>query len=164
MTASEFTKIIGLIKGAFPHIDRFKDDDVKDVWYECLSDLEFDTARVATLNTIKSAKDFPPDIATIREEYANIISAEKKRIGAIRDQYRNAKAEYPGTIEDGYAWEEWLSRVQDERSSVILYGIIKQYIRQCEENNTINSIMDFKECVKTICRDNDKKIFFKEAE
>ena len=164
MTAIEFAKIIGLIRGAFPHMDRFKDDDVKDVWYECLSDLDFDIARKATLNTIKAAKDFPPDIATIREEYANIIAAEKKRIGAIRDQYRNAKSYYPGTIDEGYAWEEWLSRAKDEKTASLFCSTVVQYVRECEKNDTLNDIIDFKECVKTICRDKDGKIFFKEDE
>ena len=164
MTREETKRILDIIIRAYPRMKIVETKEDVDLWHECLNDLEYGTARQAAINLVKQTKDFPPDIAAVRSEYDSIISSEKKRIGAIRDQYRNAKSDYPGTIEEGYAWEEWLSRVQDERSSVILYGIIKQYIRQCEADNTINSIMDFKECVKTICRDNDKKIFFKEAE
>lgn len=96
MTINEFAKIIGLIRGAFPHMDRFKDDDVKDVWYECLSDLDFDIARMATLNTIKAAKDFPPDIATIREEYGKLIEEVNAKDRAVRDLYRNITRVYTG--------------------------------------------------------------------
>jgi hypothetical protein len=96
MTINEFGKIISLIRGAFPHMDRFKDDDVKDVWYECLEDLRFDVARKATLNTIKRAKDFPPDIATIREEYDRILEECSTQDRAVRDAYRSITNVYTG--------------------------------------------------------------------
>ena len=162
MTASEFTKIIGLIRGAFPHIDRFKDDDVKDVWYECLSDLDFDIARLATINTIKSAKDFPPDIATIRYEYDKLIADEKKEQGAIKTNYDYARGSYPQSIEAGYAWEEWKVRAKDGEMASLFYKVIMQYVSECDKKN--EDVMEFKKCVETICRDNDEKIFFKEAQ
>lgn len=96
MTINEFGKIISLIRGAFPHMDRFKDDDVKDVWYECLEDLQFDIARKATLNTIKRAKDFPPDIATIREEYDRLLEECSAQDRAVRDAYRSITNVYTG--------------------------------------------------------------------
>lgn len=162
MTINEFIKIIGLIRGAFPHMDRFKDDDVKDVWYECLSDLEFDVARTATLNTIKTAKDYPPDIATIREEYGKLIADEKKEQGAIKTNYDYARGSYPQSIEAGYAWEEWKARAKDGEMASLFYKVIMQYVSECDKKN--EDVMDFKKCVETICRDNDGKIFFKEDE
>lgn len=162
MTINEFGKILGLIRGAFPHIDRFRDDDVKDVWYECLSDLEFDIARAATINTIKAAKDFPPDIAKIREEY-DYLAAEKRRNNAdIKEYYTRSCNSYPMEVPDGYGWEEWQSRVNDGEQAKVFNQVIKQYINECNEAG--EDVIDFLQCVKTICRDSDKKIFFKEAE
>lgn len=164
MIEKEWMQLAKKLKGVYQREEKFLPDvETVKQWFNYLDDLDFEIATKAVDKYIREEK-FAPTVADIRTTYEDIISSEKKRIGAIRDQYRNAKSEYPGTIEEGYAWEEWLSRVQDERSSVILYGIIKQYIRQCEADDTINSIMDFKECVKTICRDNDKKIFFKQAQ
>lgn len=96
MTAVEFTKIIGLIKGAFPRMDRFGDADVKDVWFECLEDLDYTIARTATLNTIKKAKDFPPDIATIREEYQRLYVEYRKADAAIATHYDQMRSTYGG--------------------------------------------------------------------
>ena len=164
MTREETKQILDIIIRAYPRMKIVETKEDVDLWHECLSDLEYDLARKASINLVKEAKDFPPDIATIREEYANIIAAEKKRIGAIRDQYRNAKSYYPGTIEEGYAWDEWLSRAKDEKTAMLFCSTVVQYVRECEKNDTLNDIIDFKECVKTICRDGDGKIFFKEAQ
>lgn len=163
MTREETKQILDIIIRAYPRMRIVETKEDVDLWHECLSDLEYDLARKASINLVKETKDFPPDIATIREEYANIIAAEKKRIGAIRDQYRNAKSYYPGTIEEGYAWDEWLSRAKDEKTAMLFCSTVVQYVRECEKNDTLNDIIDFKECVKTICRDSDGKIFFKEA-
>lgn len=162
MKADEFIKIIGLIQGAYPHINRFQDDDVKDVWYECLNDLEYATARKATLNVIKVTKDFPPDIATIRSEYEELIAAEKREQGAIKTNYDYARGSYPQSIEAGYAWEEWKARAKDGEMASLFYKVIMQYVSECDKKN--EDVMDFKKCVETICRDNDGKIFFKEVE
>ena len=163
MTREETKQILDIIIRAYPRMKIVETKEDVDLWHECLSDLEYDLARKASINLVKETKDFPPDIATIREEYANIIAAEKKRIGAIRDQYRNAKSYYPGTIEEGYAWDEWLSRAKDDKTAMLFCSTVVQYVRECEKNDTLNDIIDFKECVKTICRDSDGKIFFKEA-
>ena len=163
MTREETKHILDIIIRAYPRMKIVETKEDVDLWHECLSDLEYDLARKASINLVKETKDFPPDIATIREEYANIIAAEKKRIGAIRDQYRNAKSYYPGTIEEGYAWDEWLSRAKDEKTAMLFCSTVVQYVRECEKNDTLNDIIDFKECVKTICRDSDGKLFFKEA-
>ena len=151
MNASEFSKIIGLITGAFPHMDRFKDNDVKEVWFECLEDLEYDRARKATLNTIKAAKDYPPDIATIREEYGNLLSAEKKELGEIRRHYDNARNYYPGSGECGNGWKEWMERVNEAKpenrvkAANWLCNKITEYVNGCEKET-----MDFAECIATI--------------
>ena len=159
MTAVEFTKIIGLIRGAFPHMDRFKDADVKDVWFECLEDLEYGKARTATLNSIKKAKDFPPDIATIREEYFLLCEEERKEIGDIRRFYEQARSYYPNCGEVGYGWKEFWERANTRVEAEKLQNLIIAYV-----NSTESDCIDFVECVKTIRRDNGKITVGKEGE
>lgn len=161
MTASEFTKIIGLIKGAFPHIDRFKDDDVKDVWYECLEDLEYQRARKATINTIKVAKDFPPDIATIRNEYERLLNEEKKELGEIKRFYDQARKFYPGCGELGYGWKEFHDRAKTKEDAERLQNLIISYVKYIDRE-TKDDCIDFAECVKTVRKEGDKVVAGKE--
>lgn len=149
MNASEFTKIIGLIRGAFPHMDRFKDDDVKEVWFECLEDLEYGKARTATLNSIKKAKDFPPDIATIREEYFLLCEEERKEIGDIRRFYEQARSYYPNCGEVGYGWKEFWERANTRVEAEKLQNLIIAYV-----NSTENDCIDFVECIRTVRKTN----------
>jgi hypothetical protein len=149
MTAVEFTKIIGLIRGAFPRMDRFGDADVKDVWFECMEDLEYDRARKATLNTIKVAKDFPPDIATIREEYARLLKIENEEEAEIRKYYDYARAYYPGSGEPGNGWKEFRERVKTVEEADRLQRRIIAYVSYMEQNTSEN-VMPFVECIQTV--------------
>lgn len=158
MTASEFVKIIGLIGGAYPHIDRFKDDDVKDVWFECLEDLDYDRARKATINLIKSVPDFPPDIAKIREEYNYLREQDKSEQFKIKTYYDQACGSYPIDIPRGTGWDIWQERAKDGKQASIFYECIMQYL-----NNLNGDAMDFEQCLRTICRDENGKIYFKEV-
>ena len=151
MTANEFTKVIALIRGAFPRMDRFNDADVKDVWYECLQDLEYNKARTATLNAIKQAKDFPPDIATIREQYKVLDAAEKHELGEIRRFYEQARSYYPGCGEVGYGWKEFVKRAKTRGDAEKLQNLIIGYVQQAEKTG---DVIDFAECVKTVRYDN----------
>ena len=153
MTGSEFMKIIGLIRGAFPHMDRFKDADVKDVWFECLEDLEYGKARTATLNAIKGAKDFPPDIATIREQYGVLDAAEKHEQGEIRRFYEQARSYYPGCGEYGYGWKEFSERARTKEEAERLQNLIISYVVYIDREST-DDFVDFAECVRTVRRTN----------
>lgn len=154
MNAQEFMKIIGLIRGAYPHIDRFQDNDVKDVWYECLQDLEYCRARTATLNVIKKAKDFPPDIATIREEYDSLAKAEKSQYYAIKSEFERCRNYYPcsGSIDNG--WPEFQERLKKAKTGMqveaarYLANKVIGYVHECECNGT--DPIDFAECIKTV--------------
>ena len=147
MTISEFGTIIGLIKGAFPHMDRFKDDDVKDVWFECLEDLEYKKARKATLNAIKEAKDFPPDIATIREKYGLLDAEEKHEIGEIRRFYEQARSYYPGCGDVGYGWIDFRERAKTKEDAERLQNLIVAYV-----NSATDEVIDFVDCIRTVRR------------
>lgn len=158
MTRDETKNILDIVMRAYPRMRIVETKEDVDLWFECLEDLTYETARKATINLVKTEKDFPPDIATIRSEYDELIAAERRMQGAIKTNYDNARISYPQNIPIGYAWEEWRSRAKDDKGAEIFRQVISQYVRECERANT--DVMDFKECVKTICRDSDGKIFF----
>lgn len=158
MTRDETKNILDIVMRAYPRMRIVETKEDVDLWFECLEDLTYETARKATINLVKTAKDFPPDIATIRSEYDELIAAEKRMQGAIKTNYDNARISYPQNIPIGYAWEEWKSRAKDDKSAEIFRQVISQYVRECERADA--DVMDFKECVKTICRDTDGKIYF----
>lgn len=162
MTREETKQILDIIIRAYPRMRIVETKEDVDLWFECLEDLKYETARKATINLVKTAKDFPPDIATIRSEYDELISAEKREQVAIKTNYDYARGSYPQRIEAGYAWEEWKARAKDGSTAEIFRQVIMQYISESEKKN--ENVMDFKKCVETICRDKDGKIFFKEDE
>lgn len=162
MTRDETKNILDIVMRAYPRMRIVETKEDVDLWFECLEDLKYETARKATINLVKSAKDFPPDIATIRYEYDKLIADEKKEHGAIKTNYDYARGSYPQSIEAGYAWEEWKARAKDGEMASLFYKVIMQYVSECDKKN--EDVMDFKKCVETICRDKDGKIFFKEDE
>ena len=135
--------------------------EVVDVWHGIIGDMEYGDADRAVTACINKCK-FVPSIAEIREEYDELISAEKKEQGAIKTNYDYARGSYPQSIEAGYAWEEWKARAKDGEMASLFYKVIMQYVSECDKKN--EDVMDFKKCVETICRDKDGKIFFKEDE
>lgn len=161
MTAEEFIAIIGLIQGAYPSFNRFRDDDVKDVWYECLNDLEYANARKAALNAIKTTKDFPPDIATIREEYGRLVEIENHELGEIKRFFQQTRAYYPGSGELWNGFDVWQKRAKNARDAETFYKVVTQYVNECDRKG--QDCLDFVRCLETITRDESGKISFKES-
>ena len=157
MNGSEFAKIVEIIRGAFPHMDRFKDNDVKDVWFECLEDLEFGKARTATLNAIKKAREFPPSIADIRAEYDILDEKDKAVLREIRQSYDHIKSYYPGSGGANYGWEEFKARVKSPDEARALSQMIFSFVRQME-NEKCDKTPDFAEVIKGIQREGERLV------
>ena len=169
MKKSETSKIIIKLMTVYPSFkfganvitgEEMDLTEVVNIWHEMIGDMEYAKAETAVNACINKCK-FVPSIAEIREEYDELISAEKKEQGAIKTNYDYARGSYPQSIEAGYAWEEWKSRAKDGEMAILFYKVIMQYVSECDKKN--ENVMDFKKCVETICRDNDGKIFFKEV-
>ena len=165
MTSKETFKIIERLISMYPSfkfggdIEGIEINNPLKFWHEQIGDMEFAKAEIAVKNCIDRCK-FVPTAADIREEYDELISVEKREKGAIKTNYDYARGSYPQSIEAGYAWEEWKARAKDGEMASLFYKVIMQYVSECDKKN--EDVMDFKECVKTICRDKDGKIFFKE--
>lgn len=158
MTRDETKSILDIIMRAYPRMKIVETKEDVDLWHECLNDLEYDKAREATINLVKTAKDFPPDIASIRCEYDKLMEEAANVKGKIKTFYQYACGSYPIDIPSGTGWDVWQERAKDGRQAEIFYQCIKQYLRELE-----GDAMDFVECIKTICRDNDGRIYFKEV-
>ena len=170
MKKSETSKIIIKLMTVYPSFkfganvitgEEMDLSEVVNIWHEMIGDMDYDRAETAVNTCINKCK-FVPSIAEIREEYDELISAEKKEQGAIKTNYDYARGSYPQSIEAGYAWEEWKARAKDGEMASLFYKVIMQYVSECDKKN--ENVMDFKKCVETICRDKDGKIFFKEDE
>lgn len=96
MTRDETKSILDIIIRAYPRMKIVETKEDVDLWNECLSDLVFDNARKAAISLVKQTKDFPPDIATIREEYGKLIEEVNAKDRAVRDLYRNITRVYTG--------------------------------------------------------------------
>lgn len=150
------------MKGVYQREEKFLPDvETVNQWYEFMNDLEYDRTATAVDGYIREEK-FAPTVADIRSRYEDLVDAEKKEQGAIKTNYDYARGSYPQSIEAGYAWEEWKARATDGTTAELFKKVIDQYVRECDKKN--EDVMDFKKCVETICRDNDGKIFFKQAQ
>ena len=156
MTRDETKKILDIVMRAYPRMRVVETKEDVDLWFECLNDLDYAKAREATINLVKTAKDFPPDIATIREEYERLVGADLYEKGLIKTYYQYACGSYPIDIPYGTGWEEWQERAKSGKDAEIFHQCIQQYLRELD-----GDAMDFVECLKTIRRDKDGKIYFK---
>lgn len=96
MTREETKSILNIIIRAYPRMKIVETKEDVDLWHECLEDLEYQMARKAAINLVKETKDFPPDIATIREEYKRLYDEYKKADAAIVTHYDQMRSTYGG--------------------------------------------------------------------
>ena len=154
MTREETKNILDIIMRAYPRMKIVETKEDVDLWYECLEDLEYPKARRAAINIVKTAKDFPPDIATIREAYNEIASAEKHELGEIKRYFEYARSFYPGSGEAGYGWKEFSERAKTKEDAARLQTLIMDYVRFVETSGGTD-VIDFAECCKTVRRDGE---------
>ena len=131
--------------------------EIVNIWHEQIGDMEYEKADTAVNSCINKCK-FVPSIAEIREEYEKINEKESAEKGAIRTYYQYACGSYPIDIPSGTGWDVWQERAKSGKQAEIFYKCIEQYLRELD-----GDAIDFVTCLKTICRGNDGKIFFKET-
>ena len=131
--------------------------EVVNIWHEQIGDMEYEKADTAVNACINKCK-FVPSIAEIREEYDKINEKESAERGTIRTYYNYACGSYPIDIPRGTGWDIWQERAKDGKQASIFYECIMQYLNSLE-----GDAMDFVTCLKTICRDKDGKLYFKDT-
>lgn len=93
MNKIEFKQIMERIQGAYQN--RFAvSDETRKVWYECLQDLEFETAREALTGYIR-VSEFPPTVADLRKRYTEIEKGRRERAAEIDKLFQKISNFYP---------------------------------------------------------------------
>ena len=150
MTIDETVKMIDLLKAAYPRMEHFGDDSVKEVWCDAFEDVDGKIALKATMVCIKKY-EFMPSIAQVLRECEAISAEANKDEREIREYYERTRSYYPGSGDYNYGWEEWLTRVSEASDRVSaarwLNNRITQYVNSCEKET-----MDFAECIRTVGR------------
>ena len=153
MNREETKDILKIILRAYPRMKVVETKEDVDLWHECLEDLEYQKARKATIDIVKKTMDFPPDIATIRNEYGKLLAKEKKVVAEINRFYEQARSYYPGSGEMGYGRKEFFERAKTPEQAERLYNAIVRYVNSCTERT-----MDFKACISTIGGKEDERV------
>jgi Loader and inhibitor of phage G40P. len=72
MTRNEIKKLIAIALGGYPNMQKLNMTATVDAWEACLSDMEFDFAKMALAKTMLTNKFFPT-VAEIREAGKNLV-------------------------------------------------------------------------------------------
>lgn len=78
MSKLDVIKLLGMIAVAYPNMKEVDDLTVK-TWYECLSDIDLEVALAAVKKNILESP-FPPTIADIRKQVADVVTLEEDRL------------------------------------------------------------------------------------
>ena len=152
MNKQEFKEVMEGLKSLYgdkiPDMNGF----AREVWYECLSDMDFEKAKKAIINHIKSNK-FPPTVADIREQYILIDKTQKGTVMDMRKIFNEMKSYYPNGHNDYNAeplFFDILSSVDNKKRYKYANGIkdiVIDYVKKCERG-ICSMNMSFYECIK----------------
>lgn len=84
MTLKETSEIFGVLMLAYPNAEIFKGGIKKlqptiELWAQCLDDIDFWTARQATIALCKGSK-YPPTVAELRAQAASVVNDVMSKI------------------------------------------------------------------------------------
>ena len=153
MNREETKRIIEIITRAYPRMKIVETKEDVDLWHECLEDLEYSRARKAVINLVKVTKDFPPDIAAVREEYNKILEEDNHELAAIRRLFLQTRNYYPCCGEYDYGWKEFSERAKTKEEAEMLHLLIINYVKYIDRE-TKDDVIDFADCVRTVRREN----------
>ena len=151
MIYEEFSKLVGVLNSAFRQKDyvMIKDKAQAMIWYEILSDLDYDVARRAVMNLIAKSK-FAPSIAEIRQEYALITNPQQMGEGEawdmVREGIRNGIygateefEKFPDTVKRAVgspaSLSDWAMMSSADVETVVQGLFKKAYRVECEKEN-----------------------------
>lgn len=135
MKREELKSILQKITVAYP--DKFKiNQEIFDLWYECLSDLEPVKTDMAVLNHIKQSR-FVPTIADIRNGYDNMVN---ERDETIRRCFHSMISHF-NDIEGAFdVFADIISR-QEEKKKVPAAEWICGYVVEHQNEDTLINLI-----------------------
>jgi hypothetical protein len=149
MTIENTVSLIEMIAAAYPRFEVLKSEETITVWHECLEDLDYDKAKIATKNVIK-VSEYPPTIAEIRNNYEEIAKEEKKLRDTCNYNYKLCRGIYPKELEEGYGYNEFVAKVMTAKpekrieAAQYIYSHMNKVVYSGEE------VPDFVEIIKGI--------------
>lgn len=156
MDRKEFVEIMGAMVEMYPGRFEKLGDLAMEMWFECLSDLEYGIARQAIVNHAKSSK-FPPTVADIREQYELIFKKRMSQCSELYGVFNEMRTYYPCGYDDENAIDVFFSKIPDcadyktqlRRSREIKCKVI-DYVKRCE-NGEEEFNMSLSECIRWAC-------------
>ena len=152
MNKQEFKEVMEGLKSLYgdkiPDMNGF----AREIWFECLSDMDFERTKKAITNHIKSSK-FPPTVADIREQYGLLVGKCKSEAIALRDVFNEMRNYYPGGNKDSNAENVFLSRILElDANARLSYAIalknkVIDYVKKCEQGAD-EMRMTLSECIE----------------
>lgn len=155
MDRKEFVEIMGAMVEMYPGRFEKLGNLAMEMWFECLSDLEYGIARQAIVNHAKSSK-FPPTVADIREQYRFIREEVHKKAVAIENVFLNMMNFYPSGSDDKDAFGVFYSKLENSESGFELEyaktirDAVIDYVKRCE-NGEEEFNMSLSECIRWAC-------------
>lgn len=152
MNRDEFVDIMGAMVEMYPGRFERLGDLAMEMWFECLSDLDYKKTREAVKNHVKLNK-FPPTVADIREHYGLLVGKSKSDAIALRDVFNEMRNYYPGGNRDNNAENVFLSRILElDANARLSYAIalkntVIDYVSRCEQG-TDDMRMTLSECIE----------------
>lgn len=155
MDRKEFVEIMGAMVEMYPGRFEKLGDLAMEMWFECLSDLEYGIARQAIVNHAKSSK-FPPTVADIREQCLEIHRDMQEYALRLRNIFYEMRNSYPSGRDDENAFFVFAEKINEteqhrqlQRAKEIRDAVI-DYVKRCEDGEEEFN-MSLSECIRWAC-------------
>lgn len=155
MDKVEFKEIIDGLRSVYGNRNLEMSGFARELWYECLEDLNFTITKKAIINYAKKSK-FAPTASDIRVEYGLIIAEKQKTLNILEEIFYFMRNRYPGGKEDRKASEIFYSKICekdiDERCDYaeVIKNSVLDYVSRCEQR-ICEMDMSLSECIKAVC-------------
>lgn len=152
MNKQQFKEIMDGLKSMYGERIPDMSGIARELWYECLMDMEFELTKKAIVSHIKSSK-YPPTVADIREQYGLIKSKGNEQLREIEHIFCEMKNYYPNGNEDKRAEDIFYNHMCEiDNDNRISYGkaicnTVIDYVKRCEQG-IVELDKTFSECIE----------------
>lgn len=137
MNRDEFVDIMGAMIEMYPGRFEKLGDLAMQMWFECLSDLDYEKTREAVKNHVKLNK-YPPTVADIREQYGLIEKQNKHSVDSIKAIFADIRRYYPADRDDKEEAEKvFINEVMGKENcldyAMEVKNTVLDYVSRCEQ-------------------------------
>lgn len=152
MNRDEFVDIMAAMVEMYPGRFEKLGDLAMEMWFECLSDLDYEKTREAVKNHVKLNK-YPPTVADIREQYGLIVEECRSESMTLRDIFNDMCNYYPNGSSDKSAESVFMSKLlmveksDKPRVANAIKNLVIAYVKRCEQGE-LELNMTLSECIQ----------------